>query len=132
MNPNIVNTLSDTTKIKRKILVPSNTNFNYTGLIIGPKGANQKRLEEETGCKILVRGRGSQKEGQPPQPDDDEPQHVLIVGDNESQVSRAVAEIERIIFADENTRNKLRQEQLKIVAQLKNDPTGNPSRMFFY
>ena len=37
-------------------------------------------------------------------------------------MSKAVVEIERILFADEETRNKLRQEQLKIVAQLKNEP----------
>jgi len=86
INPNIINTLNDPSKIKRKIYVPQNSNFNYTGLIIGPKGANQKRLEEETGCKILVRGKGSQKEGQVPQPDDNEPQHVLVVGDTEMQV----------------------------------------------
>lgn len=125
INPNIINTLNDPSKIKRKIYVPQNSNFNFTGLIIGPKGANQKRLEEETGCKILVRGKGSQKEGQVPQPDDNEPQHVLVVGDNEMQVAKAVMEIERILFADEDTRNKLRQEQLKIVAQLKNEPNLN-------
>lgn len=87
INPNIINTLNDPSKIKRKIYVPQNSNFNYTGLIIGPKGANQKRLEEETGCKILVRGKGSQKEGQVPQPDDNEQQHVLVVGDTEMQVN---------------------------------------------
>lgn len=124
INPNIINTLNDSSKIKRKIYVPQNQTFNYTGLIIGPKGANQKRLEEETGCKILVRGKGSQKEGQPPQPDDNEPQHVLIVGDNPMQVAKAVEEIERIMLADEETRNKIRQEQLKLVAQLKNDPSS--------
>jgi hypothetical protein len=86
INPNIINTLNDPSKIKRKIYVPQSSNFNFTGLIIGPKGANQKRLEEETGCKILVRGKGSQKEGQVPQPDDNEPQHVLVVGDNDMQV----------------------------------------------
>ena len=123
LNTNIMNTLNDSNKIKRKIYVPKDSNFNYTGLIIGPKGSNQKRLEEETGCKILVRGRGSQKEGQPPQPDDNEDQHVLIIGDNDLQISRATAEIERIIFADEDTRNKIRQEQLKTVAALKNDPS---------
>jgi far upstream element-binding protein len=124
----IINTLNDTTKIKRKIYIPKDSNFNYVGLIIGPKGANQKRLEEETGCKILVRGKGSQKEGQPPQPDDDEEQHVLIVGENELQLAKATAEIERIMFADEETRNKIRQEQLKLVAQLKNDPNGLSSK----
>jgi rRNA processing protein Krr1/Pno1 len=41
-------------------------------MIIGPKGLYQKRLEEETGCKILIRGKGSQKAGAAPQPDDDD------------------------------------------------------------
>lgn len=103
--------------------MPKTNKFNYTGLIIGPKGSNQKRLEEETGCKILVRGKGSQKEGQPPQPDDNEDLHVLIAGDNEIQVVKACEEIEKIIFADEDARNNIRQAQLKIVAQIKNtDP----------
>eukprot|EP00828_Plagiopyla_frontata_P014605 TRINITY_DN1910_c0_g1_i2.p1 TRINITY_DN1910_c0_g1~~TRINITY_DN1910_c0_g1_i2.p1 ORF type:complete len:496 (+),score=81.54 TRINITY_DN1910_c0_g1_i2:284-1771(+) len=115
--------LTDPTKIKRKINVPANQTFNFTGLIIGPKGSNQKRLEEETGCKILVRGKGSQKEGMPPQPDDNEPQHILIVGDTENQIARATSEIEKILFADDETRNRIRQEQLKIVAQIKNDPS---------
>lgn len=87
-----------------------NTGFNYTGLIIGPRGSNQKRLEEETGCKVLVRGRGSQKDGNAPQPDDDEDLHVLIAGDSEVMVSKAVEMIESIIFADEHTRTQLRQE----------------------
>jgi hypothetical protein len=59
--PGVTNVLMDDTKIKRKIPIPTQTGFNYAGLIIGPKGANQKRLEEETGCKILVRGRGNIK-----------------------------------------------------------------------
>ena len=41
MNPNLINTLNDPNKIKRKIFVPKhNTHFNYIGLIIGPKGSN--------------------------------------------------------------------------------------------
>ena len=40
MNQNILTILSDINKIKRKILVPKETNFNFTGLIIGPKGSN--------------------------------------------------------------------------------------------
>ena len=35
-----------------------------------------------------------------------------------------MAEVERIIFADEETRNRIREEQLKIVANLKADPYG--------
>ena len=118
----MINPLGEHSKIERKIFLPKDTNFNFPGLIIGPKGANQKRLEEGTGCKILLRGKGLQKEGQPPQPYDDEEQHVLIVGDNETQIAKATAEIERILFADEETRIKIRQEQLKLVAQEKNNP----------
>ena len=120
----VTNVLKDNTKIKRKIKIPTHTGFNYAGLIIGPKGANQKRMEEETGCKILVRGRGSQKEGQPPQEDDFEDLHVLIAGDTERQVQRAVIEVNKILQADEQTRNVIRQEQLKLVAQLKNKELG--------
>jgi len=48
---------------------------------------------------------------------------VLVAGDNELSVVRACEGIERIIFADEDSRNNIRQAQLKIVAQIKNtDP----------
>jgi len=39
--------------------LPKNTGVNYIGMLIGPKGLYQKRLEEESGCKILIRGKGS-------------------------------------------------------------------------
>lgn len=94
--------------IHKKVPIPTYTGFNYAGLIIGPKGANQKRLEEETGCKILIRGRGSQKEGQTPQLGDFDDPHVLVAGNNEEQVGKAVQQIEKIIFADEKTRNVIR------------------------
>jgi rRNA processing protein Krr1/Pno1 len=63
MNPTILSILADPSKIKRKMDIPINNLCNYTGLILGPKGTHQKKLEEETRCKILIRGNGSQKEG---------------------------------------------------------------------
>ena len=75
--------------IRRKLYLPQD-GVNYIGLLIGPKGMFQKKLEGESGCKILIRGKGSQKEGQPPQPDEDDDQHVLIMGDTEDAVERAV------------------------------------------
>lgn len=33
--------------------------FNFVGRILGPRGMTAKQLEHETGCKIMVRGRGS-------------------------------------------------------------------------
>lgn len=72
LNPALLSALQDTSKIKKKIYLPKNTGVNYIGMLIGPKGLYQKRLEEESGCKILIRGKGSQKEGSAPQPDDDD------------------------------------------------------------
>ena len=39
-------------------------------------------------------------------------------------VDKAASIIDKIISADEETRTKIRHEQLKIVAQLKNDPNA--------
>ena len=61
LNPTILNALQDVTKIKKKIYIPKNPGVNYIGLLIGPQGHYQKRLEEESECKILIRGKGSQK-----------------------------------------------------------------------
>jgi far upstream element-binding protein len=72
LSPAILSALQDSSKIKQKIYLPKNTGVNFIGLLIGPKGLYQKRLEEESGCKILIRGKGSQKEGSAPQPDDDD------------------------------------------------------------
>ena len=33
------------------------------GLIIGPRGSTLKKMEGETGAKIMIRGKGSVKEG---------------------------------------------------------------------
>ena len=49
----------------RKIRIPieEHPNYNFIGLIIGPRGKTQKELEARTGCKIAIRGKGSVKEG---------------------------------------------------------------------
>ena len=119
--------LQDDNKIKRKIYIPQNPNINYIGMLIGPKGLYQKRLEEESGCKILIRGKGSQKQGSmnPMQPDDDDEQHVLVIGEDADCVRRAQTAVERIITADETTRTKIRHEQLVVAQQLNNSGTPN-------
>ena len=61
LNPTILNALQDNSKLKKKIYIPKNPGVNYIGLLIGPQGHYQKRLEEESECKILIRGKGSQK-----------------------------------------------------------------------
>ena len=117
--PNIIN--NDSMKIKKKIYIPKKTGINYVGLLIGPKGTYQKRLQQQSGCKILVRGKGTQKEGMPPQPDDNEEKHVLIIGDTEENIQRAVHLVEKILFADEATRTKIKEEQIKASQEIRTE-----------
>jgi hypothetical protein len=44
LNTSVFSMMNDASKIKRKIVLPKDSNFNYTGLLIGPKGNNQKQL----------------------------------------------------------------------------------------
>ena len=91
------------------------------GLIIGPKGIYQKRLEEQTGCRVLIRGKGSHKEGHPLANDDTDEQHVLIIGDTESQLTAARDLVYRVLTADEETRSAIRMEQLKAANEMSRD-----------
>ena len=45
LNTSVFSMMSDASKIKRKITLPKDSNFNYSGLLIGPKGNSQKQLE---------------------------------------------------------------------------------------
>lgn len=65
--------------------------YNFIGLIIGPRGNTQKRMQRETNCKIAIRGKGSIKEGISKDPKydygEDEELHVLITGETQDDVS---------------------------------------------
>lgn len=109
--------LSDPNKIKRKIFLPTDTTVNYVGLIIGPRGIEQKKLEEQTGCRILIRGKGVNFADASLSEED---QHVLIVGDDERSVEKAETTINSLINADEETREAIRINQLKSVEEPNN------------
>ncbi|KEG02653.1 hypothetical protein YYE_02482 [Plasmodium vinckei vinckei] len=81
----------------RKIEIPIDKypEYNFMGLIIGPRGCNHKRLEAESGAQISIRGKGTQKEGKKTDHQTDieanMPKHVHISGDTEECVERAVS-----------------------------------------
>jgi len=87
----------------RRILIPQDEfpEYNFMGLIIGPRGCNHKRLEAESGTQISIRGRGTQKEGKRSDHQTAEeasmPQHVHIAGDNDEKLERAVTLIEPLL-----------------------------------
>ena len=43
--------------------------FNFVGRILGPRGLTAKQLEQETGCKVMVRGKGSMRDKKKVSPD---------------------------------------------------------------
>ncbi|PFH34386.1 zinc knuckle domain-containing protein [Besnoitia besnoiti] len=86
----------------RRIEIPLDKypDYNFMGIIIGPRGCNHKRLEAESGTTISVRGRGTQKEGKRDHQTEEEasmPMHVHICGDTEEAVEKALALIEPLL-----------------------------------
>lgn len=51
-------------KLKERVLIPTKQypRFNFVGKILGPQGSTIKRLQEETGAKISVFGKGSMRD----------------------------------------------------------------------
>ncbi|XP_031468650.1 protein quaking isoform X6 [Phasianus colchicus] len=51
-------------QLQEKLYVPVKEypDFNFVGRILGPRGLTAKQLEAETGCKIMVRGKGSMRD----------------------------------------------------------------------
>lgn len=116
-------------KICDKVFIPAERNpaVNFIGLLIGPRGNTLKRLEKETGCKIIIRGKGSVKEGKvgriPGQlmPGEDEPLHALITGPTEKEVKigvKVVGDIVKEGIECPDAANELRRNQLRELAEL--------------
>eukprot|EP00922_Rhytidocystis_sp_ex-Travisia-forbesii_P004810 GHVS01007053.1.p1 GENE.GHVS01007053.1~~GHVS01007053.1.p1 ORF type:complete len:354 (-),score=58.94 GHVS01007053.1:83-1144(-) len=89
-------------KVKRiEIPLEKYPEYNFMGLIIGPRGCNHKRLEAESGTQISVRGKGTQKEGKKTDHQTDEeasmPMHVHIAADTEDKLEKAVGLIEPLL-----------------------------------
>lgn len=113
-------------KRTRKIHIPveDHPTYNFIGLIIGPRGKTQKEMENKTGCKIAIRGKGSVKEGARGRRDgkmmegDDEPLHVVITGDNQANVDAAADMINEMLVVIDDDKNVHKQQQLRELALL--------------
>lgn len=63
------------------------------------RGNTLKKLEKETGTKIMIRGKGSVKEGKvgrkdgQPLPGEDEPLHALVTASSAEAVKKAVDQV---------------------------------------
>lgn len=95
-------------------------NYNFLGLIIGPRGSTHRQLEQSTHTKIVIRGRGTGRENKSNYDliaQDDDP-HVLITGDNEDDVARAVETISELLVPKDDDQNVHKQKQMRQLALL--------------
>ncbi|KAJ1521981.1 hypothetical protein ONE63_002306 [Megalurothrips usitatus] len=116
-------------RVSDKVMIPQDEHpdINFVGLLIGPRGNTLKSMERETGAKIIIRGKGSVKEGKvgrkdgQPLPGEDEPLHAYVTASQPESVKKAVDRIKEIIRQGVEVpegQNDLRRMQLRELALL--------------
>ncbi|VDM70339.1 unnamed protein product, partial [Strongylus vulgaris] len=115
-------------RLHDKVWIPQDAHpeLNFVGLLIGPRGNTLKSLEAETGAKIIIRGKGSVKEGKlgsrlGPMPGENEPLHAYVTGTDQATIKKACDKIRSIIAeatAIPDGQNELRKLQLRELALL--------------
>uniref|UniRef100_A0A669DPR1 QKI, KH domain containing, RNA binding b n=1 Tax=Oreochromis niloticus TaxID=8128 RepID=A0A669DPR1_ORENI len=122
-----------TVQLQEKLYVPvkEHPDFNFVGRILGPRGLTAKQLEAETGCKIMVRGRGSmrdkkkeeQNRGKPNWEHLNDDLHVLITVEDaqnraDIKLKRAVDEVTKLLVPAAEGEDSLKKMQLMELAIL--------------
>nr|GMD00574.1 branchpoint-bridging protein-like [Ipomoea batatas] len=114
-------------KLQKKLYIPVKEypGYNFIGLIIGPRGNTQKRMEKETGAKIVIRGKGSMKEGRlqqkrdmKPDPSENEDLHVLVEAETPESLEAAAAMVEKLLQPVDEVLNEHKRQQLRELAAL--------------
>ncbi|KAL5744262.1 hypothetical protein ACOSQ2_027378 [Xanthoceras sorbifolium] len=114
-------------KLQKKLYIPMKEypGYNFIGLIIGPRGNTQKRMERETGAKIVIRGKGSVKEGRlqqkrdlKPDPSENEDLHVLVEAETPDSLEAAAAMVEKLLQPVDEVLNEHKRQQLRELAAL--------------
>ena len=122
---------SSSSSTRSKVYMPQNSDVNYVGLVIGPKGATHKRMLEMSGLKSLeIRGQGSAPArhggGDAASAADDEPMHVLLEGSQEA-IERATKEL-HALFDNPQEAHRLKGDQLRALSEIKSAAGGYPSQ----
>ncbi|KAI1715340.1 homodimerization region of STAR domain protein [Ditylenchus destructor] len=62
--PKLPEAVGEKVMLQDKVFVPIDDypDYNFIGRILGPRGMTTKHLEFDTGCKIMIRGKGSMKD----------------------------------------------------------------------
>ncbi|KAJ8498972.1 hypothetical protein OPV22_009524 [Ensete ventricosum] len=114
-------------KLYKKLYIPVKEypSYNFIGLIIGPRGNTQKRMEMETGAKISLRGKGTFRKGRVLtykssrcESSEDDDLHVYIEADTQNSLDSAVQMVEKLLVPVEEETNEHKRAQLRELAVL--------------
>ncbi|KAL6450709.1 BBP Branchpoint-bridging protein [Candida maltosa Xu316] len=104
--------------------------INFVGFLIGPRGNTLKKLQQESGATLQIRGKGSVKEGKSTEdaggntdatPNAQDDLHVLITSDSQHKISRAVMLVNEIIdklIHSPVGQNNIKKDQLRELAEM--------------
>ncbi|XP_038592783.1 KH domain-containing, RNA-binding, signal transduction-associated protein 2 [Micropterus salmoides] len=130
-------------KLSERVLIPIQQypKFNFVGKLLGPRGNSMKRLQEETGVKMSILGKGSMRDkgkeeelrnsGEAKYAHLNNDLHVLIEvfappGEAYSRMSHALEEIKKFLVPDYN--DEIRQEQLRELSLLNGSDESSRGR----
>merc|ERR1711981_1025986 len=98
-----------------KVYVPvkEHPEFNVVGRILGPRGLTAKQLEQETGCKVMVRGKGSMRDKKKEEQNRGKPNWEHL--NDELHVLITVEDVKKLLTVSEGE-DELKKRQLMELA----------------
>ncbi|CCE73202.1 Piso0_000229 [Millerozyma farinosa CBS 7064] len=130
------------TKISEKFYIPvkQHPEINFVGLLLGPRGNTLRQLQDESGTKLAIRGKGSVKDGKSSasRSDDfgssgalvsssaaygssEDDLHVVVTSDSQQKIAKAIKLTYEVIdkaISSPVGRNDLKRDQLRELAIL--------------
>ncbi|KAK3089544.1 hypothetical protein FSP39_004466, partial [Pinctada imbricata] len=122
--------------LKVRIPLQEYPKFNFVGKLLGPKGMSLKRLQEETGTKMSILGKGSMKDkGKEEELKKEggkyahlnEDLHVLVevyseISDAYARLSHALGELSKFLSPEFN--DEIHQQQMEMMMMNGDKPAG--------
>ncbi|KAE8667842.1 KH domain-containing protein [Hibiscus syriacus] len=117
--------------IRVDIPVDKYPNYNFVGRLLGPRGNSLKRVEANTDCRVLIRGRGSIKDpsreellrGKPGYEHLNEPLHILVEAELpveivDARLMQAREILEDLLNPMDESQDFYKKQQLRELAML--------------
>lgn len=109
-------------KTSEKLYIPAKEypDINFVGLLLGPRGNTLRQLQENSGAKLAIRGKGSVKDGKLSNSQEDE-LHVVISAETTARIQKAIQLTNEVIekaISSPFGQNDLKRDQLRELAVL--------------